>query len=465
MRLATRLRHGWYAALVATALAGVAGAECGGGCGGLSGTPADEFVAERMGMVREWVAQIPFDSARADLEHVVVGDGLVVAQTGDGGVHAFAAAPFATAAAPRPGAAALGSLLWSRTLGVAGGPTTVAGIGPRLVTVARDLDLFAVDRETGATRWQQPLGRLPGGGAVEIGDWVYAPLSDGIRRLTFDPLQPTAKEAAPVAPQKRKAGSKKGAPAASSARPTAESLRPRTFDSAGSVDRPVRPLGKGVAWTTTGGVLVTLQPTDADWERFEFALNSAAVATPITRGNAVFAATVAADLARVDFVASGTRGLRTGWHIVLDAVPDAGPFLGGDTLVVSLGDSGMAAFSAETGAPLWRSPVAGRVLAVAGDRIWIIDRTARLAGLDLATGERRERLCLGGFSFPVVNTESDRLILASPDGLLAALAPRRPAPPPAPQPPAPQPPAPQPAAPQPEEPPAAEADTEAGTET
>ena len=460
MRPATRLRHGWYAALMATALAGVASADC-GGCGGLSGTPADEFVAERMGLVREWVAQIPFDSARAELEHVVVGDGLVVAQTGDGGVHAFAAAPLATTATQLPGAAALGSLLWSRTLGVAGGPTTVAGIGPRLVTVARDLDLFAVDRATGAVRWQRALGRLPAGGASEIGDWVYAPLSgNSIRRLTFDPLQPTAKEAAPVAPQKGKAGSKKGARPASSSRPTTESLRPRAFDSAGPVDRPLRPLGKGVAWTTTGGTLVTLQPTDAEWERFEFSLNSAAVATPLTRGNAVFAATVAADLARVDFVASGKRGLRTGWHVVLDAVPDAGPFLGGDTLVVSLGESGLAAFSAETGAPLWRSPVAGRVLAVAGDRIWIIDRTARLAGLDLATGERRERLCLGGFSFPVVNAESDRLILASPDGLLAALAPQRPAPSPAAQPPEPQP-----AAPQPEEPPAAEAEAEAGAET
>jgi hypothetical protein len=462
MRLATRLRHGWYAALMSTALAGAAGADC-GGCGGLSGTPADEFVADRMGMVREWVAQIPFDSARAELEHVAVGDGLVVAQTGDGGVHAFAAAPFATSPAPRPGATALGSLLWAKRFGVAGGPTTVAGIGPRLVTVARDLDLFAVDRDTGATRWQRPLGRLPSAGAVEIGDWVYAPLSgNSIRRLTFDPLQPTAKEAAPAAPQKAKAGSKKGARPASSARPTAESLRPRAFNSAGPVDRPLRPLGKGVAWTTTGGVLVTLQPTDAGWERFEFSLNSAAVATPLTRGNAVFAATVDADLARVDFVTSGKRGLRTGWHVVLDAVPDAGPFLSGDTLVVSLGDSGMAAFSAETGAPLWRSPVAGRVLAVAGDRIWIIDRTARLAGLDLATGERRERLCLGGFSFPVVNTESDRLILASPDGLLAVLAPRRPAPSPAAQPPEPQP-----AAPQPEAPPAAEAEAEAeaGAET
>lgn len=441
--------------MLAGALTGGGRADCGGG---LSGTPADEFVAERIGLVREWVAQIPFDSARGALEHVVVGDGLVVAQTDDGRVHAFAAAAFNAAA--RPGAAAIGTLLWSRQFGAAGGPTAPAGIGPRLVTVARDLELFAIDRATGATRWQQRTGRPPGGSVVEIGDWVYEPLSGGgIRRLTFDPLQPTADPSAPVAAQRPKPGAKKGAAKAKAdAKPTAESLRPRTFDSAGRVERPVQALGKGLAWTTANGVLVTLQPTETDSDRFEFGLNSPAVEAPLIRGSAVFAATTAADLARIDFIEAGTRGLRTGWHVVLDAVPDAGPFLGGDTLVVSLGESGMAAFSAETGTPLWRSPVAGRVLAVAGDRIWIIDRTGRLAGLDLASGERRERLCLAGFSFPVVNANSDRLILASPAGLLVSLAPRRPAAAPA----APRP-APRPAPPQPAEPPAAEAD--AATDT
>ena len=76
---------------------------------------------------------------------------------------------------------------------------------------------------------------------------------------------------------------------------------------------------------------------------------------------------------------------------------------------------------------LWRTDVAGHILAISGDRVWIIDRTGRLAGIDLASGERRERICLGGFSVPVVNVATDRLILASPDGLLVSLAPRRPA--------------------------------------
>jgi outer membrane protein assembly factor BamB len=440
----THVRLVWAIALAAATA--TAAADCGAGCGGsLSGTPADEFVAERMGLVREWVVQIPFDSARANMEHVTVGDGLVVAQTGDGGVHAVKAT-----ARRQPGEPAAGALLWSRRLDTGGGVWTPPGVGPRLVTATRDLELFALDRDTGVTRWTRPLGRLPGTGAVEIGDWVYEPLAGGgIRRLTTNPLQPTADPTAPTPAQPAKGG-KRGPKAAKQkqpdiAKPTVESLRPRTFDSSGPVARPVRPLGKGVVWATTDGVLVALQEAELDWVRYEFGLNAPAVDAPVTRGKSVFAATQAADLARVDLLESGGTGLRTGWHVVLDATPDAGPFLGGDTVVVSLGETGMAAFSADTGAERWRNAIAGRVLAVAGDRVWIVDRTGRLAGIDLATGQRRERVCLAGFSFPVVNTETDRLVLASPDGVLVSLAPRRPAaaaprePPPA-QPPAKEPP-------------------------
>lgn len=422
----TRMRLVWAIALAAAT--GTAIADCGAGCGGsLSGTPADEFVADRMGLVREWVVQIPFDSARANLEYVTVGDGLVVAQTGDGGVHAVQAT-----ARRQPGEPAAGALLWSHRLEAGGGVSTAPGVGPRLVTATRNLELLALDRDTGVTRWTRPLGRMPGTGAVEIGDWVYEPLAGGgIRRLTTNPLQPTADQTAPTPAQPAK-GSKRGRKPDKTkqpdlAKPTAESLRPRTFDSSGPVAQPVLPLGTGVVWSTTNGVLVALQEAELDWVRYEFGLNAPAVDAPITRGRSVFAATQAADLARIDLLESGGTGLRTGWHVVLDATPDAGPFLGGDTVVVSLGETGMAAFSADTGAERWRNAIAGRVLAVAGDRIWIIDRTGRLAGIDLATGQRRERVCLAGFSFPVVNTQTDRLLLASPDGVLVSLAPRQPA--------------------------------------
>lgn len=429
----------WLSLAVAAVAAGAgrASADCDTACHGtIAGTPADEFVADGIGLMREWVVQLPFDSARSRLAHVTIGDGLVVAQTGDGRIHAVRAASVSGTAAAVPGEAAVGSLLWSREVGRPGAVVTPPGIGPSLVTTTRDSELHAVERLTGADRWQRPLGHGAGAGARQFGDWVYAPLEGGsFLRFTANPLQPTAESSPPAATQPAKRGDKKAPKErAAPAKPAADTLRTRTFHTAGELAWPPEALDAGLVWVTTSGMLVTLQEKSPEWGRFEFALNSPPADRLVIRGTSVFVATQASDLARVDL--TGT-GLQTGWHVVLDAVPTAGPLVGDDTVVVALGESGLAAFAAPTGEPLWRSAVVGTPLAIAGDRLWILDNTGRLSGVDLRTGQRRERLCLGGLTVPVVNTVSDRLVLASTDGLLVALAPRRagtlePAEPPAP---------------------------------
>ena len=54
----------------------------------------------------------------------------------------------------------------------------------------------------------------------------------------------------------------------------------------------------------------------------------------------------------------------------------------------------------------------------------MLDRVGRLSGFDLADGTRREVLCLGPFTEPIVNVRTDRLLLASPQGTIVALAPK-----------------------------------------
>jgi hypothetical protein len=131
----------------------------------------------------------------------------------------------------------------------------------------------------------------------------------------------------------------------------------------------------------------------------------------------------------------------TGWHTVIDEVPEGSPLVGGKTVVLSLGPDGVAAFAADTGDPLWQEPAMGRPLAIIGDVVWCLEATGFLVARDLATGARIGRLCLGCFTLPVVNPAGERLVLASPGGLVVSLAPRRTV---APQPPVPQPPVPQP---------------------
>lgn len=69
----------------ATVLWAVAAAAQSCVCGGI----ADDTIAAHVGLDREWIVQVPFDSAAWRLAHVVVGEGLVVAQGGDGTVAAI----------------------------------------------------------------------------------------------------------------------------------------------------------------------------------------------------------------------------------------------------------------------------------------------------------------------------------------------------------------------------------------
>jgi len=57
-------------------------------------------------------------------------------------------------------------------------------------------------------------------------------------------------------------------------------------------------------------------------------------------------------------------------------------------------------------------------------RLWCIDATGRLALFDATTGEHRAWFCTGPFTMPIVNPATDRLVLASPKGVIAALVPR-----------------------------------------
>ena len=409
----------------------------------IAGTLADELLADRVGLVREWIVQIPFDSAGYRLQHIVVADGMVIAQSGDGGVHAVRAAALDPASHPADGDThgqpQVGTLLWSQRIGKVGGPVEIAGVGPTLIAVARDLDLYGLDSDTGQTRWHDRFGRIPAAGAMPSGNWVYVPLhSDGVLRLPVDPHKHNTvkrksavtdnkpvdkKQKLPPKPKKKAVEQK-----------TPESLAPFLIDAGGLLEQAPIPLADGILWCTTNGTLVALERKENEWQRHQFLLGSPPAGPPRVRGNAIFATTVEKTLVRIDLLESGGSGLQLNWQVSLRAQSDPGVFLSADTLVVSLGDAGIEAFSTETGKFLWHSPLAGQILAANVEDVWCIDRTGRLASLDLADGSRKHRANLGIFSLPVVNATSDRLMLASPDGVLVSLAPRRIAPAQAPRP-------------------------------
>jgi outer membrane protein assembly factor BamB len=408
----------WLRGVVLTAagigsLGTVSRADC------LCGTAADGLAAERAGLDLEWLVQIPFNAATSAVEHVVIDRDLVVVQTGDGNVVAVQAGD------PREGLPLPGTILWKHPLDSRAGPFQPAAIGAGLVAVAHGDGIHAFDRTTGQTLWSSQFGHLADAGAAVSDGWVYTPFGDGkIMRLPTNPYRKAeastpaadAKKETPAA--KKQAAKKKGRTAPQKV----ESLEPLVLREGGSVSLQPHPFQDGVLWCTDDGTLVVLDPSGDGWRRNEFFLDCPPAGRPLVHDGAIFAATAEGDLVRIDSLEEAAAGdLRLTWRVFLDAPPTGLLFASGEQLVVPLGDDGLAVYSTKTGELLGRTHVCGRVMAVAAGRIWLVDRIGRLVSIDLATGEVRDRFCLGGFTFPVVNQATDRLILASPSGAVVSL--------------------------------------------
>ena len=382
----------------------------------LCGTAADDLVAARAGLTREWVVQVPFDSSSWRLDRVVVGGDLVVAAAGDGTLAAIAAGGNDS----RPG-----TVVWSRPGDGSRLPIETVGIGPKSVAVARGDRLTAIDSVTGRTIWDRSLPSLASAAAVPSAGFIYTPLARGkLAKLAERPATLTIAEA--MAEQSDPFPSE-----------PAED-RFETLNSPGSIEFAPLPYDNGILWCTTDGVLVAEVIVDDSNPRLEFDLGSPASGPPVVRGGDIFVATHTGDIARIARSPSGFRATPGvgrdadgqaipyfGWHTVIDEQPEGSPVVGDGTVVVSLGPSGLAAFAAATGDLLWQSPLAGRPLAIIDGRVWCLDATGFLSARDLRTGRRVARLCLGCFTVPVVDPRGERLVLASPKGLVVSLAGRR----------------------------------------
>jgi hypothetical protein len=112
------------------------------------------------------------------------------------------------------------------------------------------------------------------------------------------------------------------------------------------------------------------------------------------------------------------------WQQPLDDAVAGGATRSGEMILVPLATGGLAALAAADGKRLWTHPQQVQLLTVTSKRLWCIDDMGRLATLDPADGRRLEQFCLTPFRVPVVNDTTDRLILASPGGVIASLAPR-----------------------------------------
>jgi hypothetical protein len=96
-------------------------------------------------------------------------------------------------------------------------------------------------------------------------------------------------------------------------------------------------------------------------------------------------------------------------------------------LYVTAETRGMSRVNRDTGEPLWNirrhdfSPEADRVLAVNPKFVYAVDGAGAMLVLDRKNGAQLSRYDVRDFVFPVINDQSDRIYLASHDGLVVCL--------------------------------------------
>ena len=376
----------------------------------------DICVAERLaaasGWHLNWVVQLPFDTYRTRLESLSISDSLVVATTGDGRVHAYheGSAPLA------------GTLSWSQRIGHATDPGLPADIGPSLVLATRGGNVYGFDRASGDRLWADRLGRMPIAPAVEGDNWVYVPY--GPLRILRITAYPTGRPLSMIRAASQTTDDAAAIEAAKLGRSRAalEEVQPLLIEAGTSRAKAIHRLAPfSVGWIGEDGMLVTLNDLDNGWRRHELRLGSQASGDLVHRDGAIWMALSSGDLIRVD--SDPSAGLTVGWRVALPKLPSGALMIDGDTLLVSLGTWGIEARSATTGDLLWSRDQPAQLLAAGGGTAWCFDPVGRLVLIDLADGRSLATLQPGRFQMPITNTVTDRLYLATHNGVVASLAP------------------------------------------
>ena len=428
-------------AMISTLLAG--GRSLAAYPGGIVPEPA----AERHGLTRAWFTQIQMDRSRGRVAHVVLDRGTLFVQTDQAVLHAIDAET--------------GRTLWAVEVGRKGHPSMAPAANSEFVAVVNGSYLYIVNRLNGKQLWQAAVDGAPGAGPALSEQRAYvATVSAQVLsyRLT---KEKDPREAL------RKAQAERGieteptleAEPALEAEPTSEaaaiseeqqevleaerqeSLRlrqeyapPLVCQSTGrSFVQPLvtreHPGEEFVAWPTDRGYLFVghINRKEEDFFSIRYRLETAAgiAARPtylppdaklVGDSGLIFAAS------RDGYVhAIREKDGRALWRFSTGEPLVEPAVVIGQRVYAATQPGGLYCLEAKTGLQQWWAPQVVEFVAASKDRAYVVDRQHRLLALDVNTGARLDVLPFPPPSVRMINDQTDRIYLASEDGLIQCL--------------------------------------------
>jgi outer membrane protein assembly factor BamB len=363
---------------------------------------------DRLNLKLAWRIFLPTDGRRDGIFSVQVLPDQIFVQTRSGGIIALDPAN--------------GHIQWRVRLGKPYRVTHPLGHNARSVYVADGLQLFALNRSTGRVDWELALPNACSAPPVADAERLY--LSLGLNQLYVYGL--------PDAPRPAAAAKNGGD------RPPQALPPPPDSSGAAALSFPGEPPGPRLQldWDYAADARLDQAPLVTGDLVLAVAADGSAFATSKVRFDPQFRFQADAPLSapmgqygETAYLALQNTNLyaldiQTGkflWRFTSGGQILSKPVVLDEDVFVATDLTGLARFDRATGDPLWRNGEAARFLAANPKFVYAADRSNRLLILDRVRGTRLVVFDTRDFVVPISNDVTDRLFLASHNGLLVCL--------------------------------------------
>lgn len=389
-----------------------------------------ETTAVRYGLTRPWFTQIQLDRGRARVRHVVLHEGTLYVQTNRAMVHAIDAET--------------GETLWAKQVGRPNHPSMTPGLSRDLLAIINGSRLYVCNRYNGDLLYEVQVDGAPGAGAAVSKKRAYVPMVNGmVMAYRLEPLTDPLAELGKI----KKDPTEKQIAAADETRREDLRLRqeyipPLACRSLGKA--LVQPLVTSqtageefVVWPTDRGYLnigrIDLRQEDRFAIKYRLETDAEIAARPTylppdpknpAESGVIYGAS------RDGFVhAIEERSGESLWRFSTGE-PILQPAVVIDQRVyVATQPGGMYCLDAsrdvqldpQKGRELWWAPQIRQFVAASKQRVYAADRLGRILILNAKTGARLDTIPATALTIKLINSETDRLYLATDTGLIQCL--------------------------------------------
>ncbi len=385
-----------------------------------------ESDAARHGLTRPWWTQVEMDSGHSRLKHLLLYEGILYAQTDRAMVHALDAETGAT--------------LWAKQIGRPEHPSMTPGLGRNLLAIVNGSRLYVANRLTGEMLFETDIDGAPGAGPAVGNARIYVPTLTGMllgyKMEQLGSLQKKSDKKDLLAEESaaEKSAAEKSSAKQQQVRVNQKKPPPLSCQSKGMA--LVQPLitrqnafEEYFVWATDQNYMYIgriVYRADSHIE-IKYRLQTAApmITQPvylpsdpkITGDSGVIFAAFADGYISAVSDKNGEIFWRfsTGESLTQPAV------LIDERLYAATSLGGLHCINAKTGTKIWYAPGVVQFVSASKSRVYGADKPGQILALDAATGAKLDLLPAASLPVKLINSDTDRIYLATPTGLIQCL--------------------------------------------